>query len=163
MIRRLAQCPYCHHCEIALDDRPELVFNPESDRQTPCTHLAWVDGRYSQWEHTAQGTDREIGSIEFRWDPDEPGAAERTERLLPYLRELLEAGPRWPYAPAEPFVISTLNADEKATDARGRTYPLWDVDGWAIFAANPAAFWAALPGCQERLAKSLEVDDEKPR
>jgi hypothetical protein len=159
MIRRLAQCPYCHDCEIALDDHPQLVFNPQSERQAPCPHLAWVDGRYSQWEHTPHGADREIGSLEFRWDPAEPGAAGRTERLLPYLRELLRQGPGWAFAPAEPFAVQTVNAEEKGADAQGRTYPVWDVDGWAVFAANPAAFWAALPACQEGQRSGLELDE----
>jgi hypothetical protein len=160
MIRKLAQCPYCQSCEVALDDHPELVFNPESERQSPCPHLAWVDGRYSQWEHTGHGANRVIGSTEFRWDPDAPGAAERTEQLLDYLHELLQSGRDWPFAPAEPFAIQTLNAEENATDPRGKSYPVWDVDGWAIFAANPAAFWAALPACHERWSASLDVGDD---
>ncbi len=159
MIRQLAQCPYCNGCEIGLDDHPDLVFNPESDPQTPCQHLALVDGRYSQWDRTEYGS-RVIGSTEFRWAPDEPGAEERTHQLLPYLRELLEVGPDWPYAPAEPFVVRALNAEEKATGPKGKTYTVWDVDGSAIFAANPAAFWAALPACQERQHASLEVEEE---
>src|SRR5437016_11666825 len=100
MNRRLAQCPYCNQCEIALDDHPALVFNPDSDSHSPCAHLAWVDGRYSQWEHTPQGLNHVIGSVEFRWDPSVPGAEERTNQLLPYLHELLEAGASWPFAPA---------------------------------------------------------------
>ena len=28
-----------------------LVFNPATDTRAPCPHLAWVDGRYSQWDH----------------------------------------------------------------------------------------------------------------
>lgn len=161
MIRQLAQCPYCNHCDIGLDDHPQLVFNPGSASPAPCPHLAWVDGRYSQWDHTALGINREIGSLEFRWDPREPGAEERTNQLLPYLHELLGAGPGWPFAPSEPFVIKVLNADEKGTDAKGKSYPIWDVDGWAIFAKNPAAFWAALPACQQRQAESLEVEEEE--
>ena len=87
MIRHLAQCPYCNGCEIALDDHPELVFNPATDTRAPCPHLAWVDGRYSQWDHPAHGADQMIGSVEFRHDSEE-----RTNELLPYLHELLEAG-----------------------------------------------------------------------
>ena len=33
MIRQLAQCPYCKHCELALDDNPQLVFNPDDMRR----------------------------------------------------------------------------------------------------------------------------------
>jgi len=161
MIRQLAQCPYCNHCEIGLDDHPQLVFNPGSASPTPCQHLAWVDGRYSQWEHTKLGTNREIGSMEFRWDPPQPGAEERTNQLLAYLHELVEEGPGWAFAPSERFVIQVLNAEEKGTDAKGKSYPVWDVDGWAIFAVNPTAFWAALPACQERQSASLEVEEDE--
>jgi hypothetical protein len=159
MIRQLAQCPYCNDCEIALDDSPELTFNPGAARPTPCPHLAWVDGRYAQWEHTSLGSNRVIGSTEFRWDPDEPDAEERTNALLPYLRELLEAGPGWPFGPAEPFVAVPLRAEETATDRKGKTYTLWDVDGWAIFARRPEAFWAALPACQQRQLDALDVEE----
>jgi len=160
MIRQLAQCPYCERCEIALDDHPQLVFNPDSETHTPCPHLAWVDGRYSLWQPGHHGINRVIGSTEFRWDPDEPNAEARTHQLLPYLEELLEAGADWQFAPTEPFAIRRLNSDQKAADSTGKDYTLWDVDGWAVFAANPPAFWAALPACQERLLASLEVDEE---
>lgn len=159
MIRNLAQCPYCNHCEIALDDHPAVVFNPETGSGVPCPHLAWAEGRYSQWDHTKRGFNREIGSIEFRWNPPEVGAEERTEQLLPYLHELLESSPNWVYAPAEPFVIQTLTAEEKATDPEGKSFTLWDVDGWALFAQNPGAFWAALPACQERQLASLKIEE----
>ncbi len=159
MIRQLAQCPYCNSCEIGLNDHPDLVFNPESDRQAPCPHLAWVDGRYSQWDRTPHGS-RVIGSTELRWAPDEAGPEERTQQLLPYLHELLEVGPPWPYAPAEPFVLRRLNAEEQATGPDGKTYMLWDVDGGAVFAASPAAFWGAFPACQERQRAALEVEEE---
>jgi hypothetical protein len=160
MIRQLAQCPYCNRCEVALDDRPALVFNPDRPQQTPCVHLAWVEGRYEQWEKGSHGVHRLIGSTEFRWDPPEPGAAERTEQLLPYLRELVNARAGWPFAPAEPFTVRLLSADEKGTDERGRSYPIWEVDGWAVFAQSPAAWWSALPACQERQLQSLEVPED---
>jgi hypothetical protein len=159
MIPRLAQCPYCNQCEVALDDHPQLIFNPESDQHAPCPHLAWVDGRYSQWEETPQGTNRMIGSVEFRWDFSQPDAEQFTNSLLPYLHELVERGPNWAFAPAEPFVIGRLSAEEKAKDSRGKVFTLWDVDGWAIFAANPTAFWTALPARQELQLRSLEVDE----
>jgi hypothetical protein len=97
-----------------------------------------------------------IGSIEFRWDPEQPDAEDRTHQLLPYLHELLQGGQDWPFAPKESFTIVPLSAEEKATDDRGRTHTLWDVDGWAVFAADPAAFWAALPACQERQLGALD-------
>ena len=62
MIRNLARCPYCGDCEIALDDNPSLVFNP-GGRQEPCPHLAWVDGRYAQWELSPQGINRVIAGV----------------------------------------------------------------------------------------------------
>jgi hypothetical protein len=83
MTRQLARCPCCSEGEIALDDHPQLAFDPDGTGR-PCPHLARVDGRYSQWEHE-HGLNRVIGSVEFRWDPPEPGAEERTEQLLPYL------------------------------------------------------------------------------
>jgi hypothetical protein len=159
MIRELAQCPYCQRCEVALDDHPALVFNPDGDGR-PCPHLAWVDGRYSDWELTPRGVNRVIGSLEFRWDPDEPDAAERTEELLPYLRELLDAGPGWPFAPAVPFTAAPLRAEQTAVDGRGKSYTVWEVDGWALFAQSPAAFWADLPACRDRQLASLRVEEE---
>jgi hypothetical protein len=161
MIRQLAQCPYCQACEVALDDRPVLVFNPDGDG-TPCPHLAWVEGLYAQWERTRQGFNRQIGSVELRWDPPGDGAAERTEELLPYLRELLGAQPGWPFAPPVDFRALPLFAEEKARDKRGKEYTVWDVDGWAVFAADPAAFWDALPACQAQQLASLEVRWEGP-
>ncbi len=157
MIRQLAQCPYCKDCEVALDDHPELVFNPGAARQGPCAHLAWVDGRYSQWERSPQGINRVIGSLEFRWDF--PGMEEQVEGLLPYLRELLDAGAGWAFAPAAAFEVRPLRAEETAQDKRGRSYTLWEVDGWAIFAQAPAAFWAALPAARERQLAALKVEE----
>ena len=42
MIRQLA-VPYCNGCEIALDDHPELVFNPATETRAPCrTWPGWM-------------------------------------------------------------------------------------------------------------------------
>src|SRR5262249_38328132 len=98
---------------------------------------------------------------EFRWDPPEPGAAERSEALLPYLKELINQGSGWTFAPSTPFALQMLSAEEKTTDRRGRACTLWDVDGWAVFAENPAIFWTALPDCQQRQLQSLELSDDK--
>ena len=61
MIRTVAACPYCRDGVVALDDRLlEVVFNPDSVTNTPCSHLSffWVSlsgprdwdwGRF--WEH----------------------------------------------------------------------------------------------------------------
>jgi hypothetical protein len=158
MIRNLAQCPYCGNCEITLDDRPALVFNPDSG-QGPCAHLVWVDGRYSQWDRSPAGINRMVGSFEFRWDPAEAGAVERTEEFMPYLRELLNQGETWPFAPLVPFNLQPLSSEEKATDAHGKQYTVADVDGGAIFAENPESFWAAVPECQEKHLASLDVEE----
>jgi hypothetical protein len=160
MIRELARCPYCQGCEVALDDQVALVFDPEAPTHEPCPHLAWVDGRYSEWGPGTHGTSHLVGSTEFRWDPPEPDAEERTHRLLSYLRELLPSGAGWAFAPAVPFEIRTLSAEESTTTPEGKTQLLWDVDGWAVFAENPAAFWSALPECQERHQESLDMGGE---
>ncbi|MBI1915505.1 MAG: hypothetical protein HYS12_12335 [Planctomycetes bacterium] len=160
MIRNLAGCPYCGACEVALDENPLVTFNPGGD-ELPCPHLAWVEGRYSQWELSPQGINRAIGSTEFRWEPPGAGAAERTEALLPYLKELVHQGPGWAFAPPTPFALQMLSAEEKGTDQRGRSYTMWDVDGWAVFAENPTAFWAALTECQQRQLASLEMPNDK--
>ena len=52
-----------------------------------------------------------------------------------------------------------LNAEERATDGKGKSHLVWDVDGWAVFAQDPAGFWAQLPACRERWLASLEVGD----
>lgn len=156
MIRNLAQCPYCKNCEIALDDRPDLVFNPDGGQA--CAHLAWVDCRYSQWEPSAHGVPRVVGSSEFNWYPDSAGGEEQTEPLVPYLRELANQGTAWAFAPDVPFELATLSAEEKAADSRGRPYTAIDVDGCAVFAQDPAAFWAAVPDCQQRQLTDLNVD-----
>jgi hypothetical protein len=157
MIRNLAQCPYCKNCEIALDDRPDLVFNPESSG-VPCMHLAWLDCRYSQWEPSEHGVPRVVGSSDFNWYPPETGDEGQIESLMPYLRELANQGTAWAFAPDVPFGLETLSAEEKATDARGHSYTASDVDGCAVFAQEPAAFWAAVPECQQRQLTGLNVD-----
>ena len=158
MIRNLARCPYCGGCEVALDDSPELVFSPGAG-DTPCAHLAWVDGRYSQWERSAQGIDRVIGSTEFRWAPPGESPGDGEEGMVPYLNELLNGGPGWAFAPPGPFAPRPLNAEERATDGKGKSHLVWDVDGWAVLAQDPAGFWAQLPGCRERWLASLDVGE----
>jgi hypothetical protein len=157
MIRNLAQCPYCSSCEIALDDTPAVAFNPGGSPQ-PCSHFAWVDGRYSQWDRSPQGVDHVIGSTEFSWDPPQE-ALERTDDLLAYLRELVSQGPSWPFAPPVPFSLRQLSAEEKSQDGKGKSHTVWDIDGWAIFTKDPAAFWAAVPGCRQRQLEGLQVDE----
>jgi hypothetical protein len=60
--------------------------------------------------------------------------------LTDYLRELVRAGKTWDFAPADPFQIVPISAEEKAVSARGKEYTRWDVDGAAIFAMNSARF-----------------------
>src|SRR5262249_61978953 len=117
MIRDLARCPYCGGCEVALDDHPSVVLDP-GGRQGPCPHLAWVDGRYAQWEVSPQGINRVIGSTEFRWDPARPGAAEGAEALPPHPRELAAQGPGWAFPPATPLAPPTPSAAEDDTHRR---------------------------------------------
>ncbi len=158
MIRQLAQCPYCSKCEIALDDRPEVVFNPGGGPPGPCPHLVWLDGRYSQFEMSAHGTNRLIGSTEFRWDHPQFPLIDDRNPLTDYLRELVNRGASWEFAPAEPFAIRPISADEKVRDPKGREHPAWDVDGAAVFAQGAGAFVARLPDYQERQLASLRVD-----
>jgi len=155
MIRNLARCPYCGDGEVALEV-PSLAFNPDGDGR-PCPHLAWVDGRYAQWEVSPQGTDHLVGSTPLRWEPPAAGPAEQVEGLLPYLRELAAQGKGWPFAPPVPFDLGLLAADERARDEDGREHITWDVDGWVIFAEDPAGFWARLPACQLQQLEALRV------
>jgi hypothetical protein len=154
MIRRLAQCPFCKNCKLALDDHPQLVFEPSG---APCPHVAWVDGRYSQWERTPHGTDRVIGSTEFRYALPAAGDYDRQQEHLPYLQELTQQGPAWPFAPRLSLTIQPLSAEEKATDTKGRSRTVWDVDGVAIFAEDAGAFWSAVPECRQRQLASMEL------
>lgn len=158
MIGPLAQCPYCQRCELALDDHPQLVFNPDSGPPAPCPHLVWIDGRYEQRERTRFGTESVIGSTEFHWETPVSVADDRARALRPYLQELLETGAGWQFAPTVPFAIQRLSAEGKAQDAAGKPYTAWEVDGYAIFAHEPATFWAALPACHERHLATMTID-----
>src|SRR5947209_4840549 len=134
MIGQLAKCPYCRACEIALDDSPELVFHPAT-----CAHLVWVDGRYSQWDPGDHGIVHPVGSIEFHWE--HPGLAGAD--FGDYLKELVNSGKEWPFAPGVPFEIVQMSADDKAKTPRGTTYTAWEVDGQAVFAQEASTFLAA--------------------
>jgi hypothetical protein len=81
-------------------------------------------------------------------------------RLTDYLKELVNSGKSWEHAPADPFEIQTINAEEKTADARGKERTVWDVDGWAVFAPDAPTFVARLPECQARQLASLRVDPE---
>ena len=159
MIRQLARCPYCKKGDLALDENTDaLIFNADVVG-VPCPHLLWVEGRYSAWERTPQGIPRVIGSFEFHWDHPGLAAADVEGQLQPYLKELANTGKSWEFAPAQEFTVADLFVEEKATDPRGKEYPLWEVDGEAIFAPDAAAFLAALPACQEKHRASLRVDE----
>jgi len=159
MIRQLAQCPYCKHCELALDDNPQLVFNPDDSEHAPYPHLAFVDGGYEQRERDKRGIEHVIGSTEFRWLSDSRDTEDRIGSIEPYLRELLESGPAWEFAPPVPFVAQPLSAEGKALDAKGAAYTAWEVDGYCIFAENPATFWASLPACHQRHLASMNLEE----
>jgi len=161
MNRQLSQCPYCQSCEIALDDEPRIVFNPDAPNQGPCVHLVWVDGRYSQWERTRHGVNRVIGSTEFRWDHPGLGATDDNAPLTDYLRELADSGPGWAFAPAGPFEIKQISAEQKAAGPNGKEYTVSDVDGWAIFACDVGAFVAQVPQCLQRQLAGLKIDSEE--
>ncbi len=158
MIRNLARCPYCGDCEVALDDASAVVCNPDSSAR-PCPHLAWVDGRYSQFERSPQGVPHLIGSSEFRWGP--PGPVENIEELVPYLKELANQGQGWPFAPPVPFVLRPLTAEGQSGDAAAEAASSWDIDGCTVFAQDPSAFWAALPDCQQRQLEGLRIDESE--
>jgi hypothetical protein len=160
MIRNLARCPYCGGCEIALDDRPALVFNPNSP-SAPCPHLAWVDVRFAEFTVNERGADHMIGSEDMTWAPDSSMDEELAKDVHAFVRELLINGPTWAFAPAETFAILPLSAEEKKTDAIGHVHPVWEVDGSAIYAADAQAFWAALPACRERQLADLDVREQE--
>jgi hypothetical protein len=44
MIRTVSGCPFCGDGVVAFDDRLEIIFNPDSGKDTPCDHLSffWV-------------------------------------------------------------------------------------------------------------------------
>jgi hypothetical protein len=156
MIRNLARCPYCGGCEIALDDRPALVLNPDGP-PGPCPHAAWVDIRFAEFVVNKEGANHAIGSTDLRWAPDIALEPELAEEIHSYLRELLVNGSGWAFAPTVAFTIKPLSAEEKTTDAKGHVHPVWEVDGSAIYAADAVAFWAALPACRERQLAALRM------
>jgi hypothetical protein len=78
------------------------------------------------------------------------GASEAPHDQTAYLKELVNAGKDWEFAPPVPFEIASLSAEQKAADSKGREYTLWDVDGAAVFARTASAVLEALPECQAR-------------
>jgi hypothetical protein len=159
MIRQLAQCPFCNHCELALDDNPQLVFNPDDARHLPCPHLTFVDGGYEQRERDKRGVEHVVGSTEFRWLSNSTDNEDRIGPIEPYLRELLETGPGWEFAPPVRFVVQRLSAEGQAQDVKGAGYTAWEANGYSVFAENPAAFWAELPSCHQRHLASMKLEE----
>lgn len=157
MYRQLAQCPYCHQCEIAVDDHPQLVFNPGKEANAPCAHLAWLEGRFSEFERREHGIQHLIGSLEMHWESPHPDL-QFSRELESYLKELVNKGPKWAFAPRCGFELKLLSAEE--ISGKGKEGQLCEVDGWAIFAEDPQAFWAALPACCNDHLASLEPPDE---
>ncbi len=156
MIRNLARCPYCGGCEIALDEKPDLVFNPDKPAG-PCPHLAWIELRFAEFTLNEHGANHMIGSNELTWAPDFPLEEKLADEVHAFLHEFLVNGPRWAFAPAQPCTIKPISAEEKKADAKGHEHPLWEVDGNAIYAADSKAFWDALPACRERQLAALDV------
>lgn len=160
MNRQLAQCPFCRGCDIALDDRPQLVFNPGTDRAAPCAHLLRVEARYAEFDRTQQGVARVLGSTDCRWDHPGLGPVDEDSHLLHYLRELVNNGAAWEFAPKTPCEIVKFSTDEKRRDPKGHEYPLWELDGEALFTRDAGAFLAELLACRERHLAALRVEPE---
>lgn len=155
MIRQLAQCPYCQNCEIALTDSLDVVFNPDSEAGQPCPHLIWLEGRYSQFALSPlpgrkTKIARMIGSNEFEWLHPDPASSADAAPLRNYLKELASAGGGWSFAPAEEHALRFMSADHKITDANGKEYPEWEVEGTVLFAADAPALLRNLPSYVER-------------
>jgi hypothetical protein len=148
MSKQLSQCPYCTGCVISLNDRFEVVFNPDTLAQAPCVHLIWAHGGCSQWERTAQGTSRVIGSTTIHWCHPDLAASVSSESLFPYMGMLAESGKGWEFAPAELFEIQGISEEGKALDPQGKEFTAWEADGWAVFACSPKHFLAAIHECQ---------------
>jgi hypothetical protein len=168
MIRQLAQCPYCHACEIALTDSLDVTINPEGAAGQPCPHLICVEGRYSEWGLSAligrkTKLARIIGSNEFEWQHPNLAAGDDAQQMRLYLKELAGSGMGWEYAPAEQHVVRTISLDHKVKEPDGREYPSWEVEGVAVFAARPAEFLGSLPASlQRRNAEWTDLSGSPP-
>jgi len=150
MSKQLAQCPYCAGCAISLNDRFEVVFNPDRLDHTPCLHLICAHGGCSQWERTPQGMSRVIGSTTIHWYHPDLAASDFSESLFPYMEMLAESGKGWEFAPAELFEIQAISEEGKALDPQGKEFTGWEADGWVVFACPPRPFLAAIRECQAK-------------
>lgn len=145
MIRQLAQCPYCQGCEIALSDSFDVIFNPGSPQPQACSHLVYVDGRYSQFEldplpGRKTKMARMIGSTEFSWVHPSLASMANAQRIQAYLKELIEAEPGWTSAPTEEHALRHISRDQNITDEDGKVYPSWETEGAALFAPHALIF-----------------------
>lgn len=154
MIRKLADCPYCQKCEVALTDNLAVAFNPEQAPPLPCPHLIWIEGRYSQWERSPlpgrkTKIARIVGSTEFEWQHPGLVVGDDAHAIQAYLKELVTAGGGWELAPSERHTVRVISADHNVSE-NGKSYPDWEIEGTALFADNPLTFIESLPASQAR-------------
>ena len=154
MIRQLAQCPYCQHCEVALTDNFDLVFNPDAKPSRPCPHLIRVEGRYSQWGlNPLPGRKtkiaRMVGSNEFAWQHPDLTAREDVDNCSPTSRIWSAPGPAGSSPPPRSISCGRFRSIRKSRRRMAR-YPNWEIEGTALFARDAAAFVASLPACLAR-------------
>jgi hypothetical protein len=150
MIRQLADCPYCGGCEIALTDNPDVAINPDK-AGGPCPHLVWVAGRYSQYQLSPIAgrrtkVARMIGSTEFEWVHPDLTADDADPRLSAHLRQWT-AGDQ---LPAAAHRVQAISRDQAVTEADGRSYPSWEIEGIAVFAEDAATFLNGLEASLDR-------------
>jgi hypothetical protein len=155
MIRQLTQCPYCQGCEVALSESLDIVLNPDGAAPQACPHLIHIEGRYSQFALSPlpgrkTKIARMIGSNEFEWLHPEVSVREDATQIRTYLKEMAGAGGGWSFAPAEEHSLRFMSVDHKITDAGGKEYPEWEIEGSALFARDAQAFLQSLPACVQR-------------
>ena len=60
------------------------------------------------------------------------------------------------HSPGGAHSVQPISRDHTITDANGKTYPDWAVEGTAVFAGDAAAFVGSLPACLERRNATFE-------
>lgn len=158
MSKQLARCPYCDECSISLNDRFEIVFNPDNGDQAPCEHLIWAAGECSQWEPIVYSTSRIIGTTVIHWNHPGLSTIGPCNSFVPYLVMLVQSGPGWEFAPAEPFFIQGICEEGMGLDLRDKEYSVWEADGWAIFARRPWEFLADIVQCRDKQSATCQED-----
>jgi hypothetical protein len=141
VLRELVQCPYSQGSEVALPDSLDVVLKPDANSPQPCPHLIWVEGRYSQCGLSPlpgrkTKIARMVGSTEFEWLHPSLDARHDTEQLRTFLKDLVGAGSGWEFAPSEGHSVRPISVDQKITDASGKEYPRWEIEGTAVFAGG---------------------------